>query len=112
MGFPGGSDGKQSACNEGDPGSIPGTGRSGEGNGNPLQHSCLENSMDYRGAWWTIVHGIAESDISGRLTLSLYFQKRRESFQIDKAGNGVSERRINMCITLEELSRCLTEEGC
>ena len=92
--------------------SMGSLGRSGEGNGNPLQHSCLENSMDYRGAWWTIVHGIAESDISERLTLSLSFQKRRESFQRDKAGNGVSERRINMCITLEELSRCLTEEGC
>ena len=49
-GFPGGSDGKASACNAGDPGSIPGSGRSpGEGNGNPLQHSCLENPMD-RGA--------------------------------------------------------------
>ena len=47
MGFPGGSDGKASACNAGDPGSIPGSGRSpGEGNGNPLQHSCLENPMD------------------------------------------------------------------
>ena len=45
--FPGGSDGKASACNAGDPGSIPGSGRSpGEGNGNPLQHSCLENLMD------------------------------------------------------------------
>ena len=44
---PGGSDGKVSACNAGDPGSIPGLGRSpGEGNGNPLQHSCLENPMD------------------------------------------------------------------
>ena len=43
----GGSDGKASACNAGDPGSIPGLGRSpGEGNGNPLQHSCLENPMD------------------------------------------------------------------
>ena len=51
LGFPGGSDGKASACNLGDPGSIPGSGRSpGEGNGNPLQHSCLENPMD-RGAW-------------------------------------------------------------
>ena len=50
-GFPGGSDGKASACNAGDPGSIPGLGRSpGEGNGDPLQYSCLENSMD-RGAW-------------------------------------------------------------
>ena len=47
LGFPGGSDGKASACNVGDPGSIPGLGRSpGEGNGNPLQYSCLENSMD------------------------------------------------------------------
>ena len=45
--FPGGSDGKASACNVGDPGSIPGLGRSpGEGNGNPLQYSCLENPMD------------------------------------------------------------------
>ena len=45
--FPGGSDSKASACNAGDPGSIPGSGRSpGEGNGNPLQHSCLENPME------------------------------------------------------------------
>ena len=50
VGFPGGSDGKASACNAGDPGSIPGSGRSpGEVNGNPLQHSCLENPVD-RGA--------------------------------------------------------------
>ena len=50
-GFPGGLDGKASACSEGDPGSIPGSGRSpGRGNGNPLQYPCLENSMD-RGAW-------------------------------------------------------------
>ena len=50
-GFPGGSDGKASACNVGDPGSNPGSGRSpGEGNGNPCQYSCLENPMD-RGAW-------------------------------------------------------------
>ena len=53
MGFHGGSDGKASACSVGDPGSIPGSGRSlGEGNGNPLQYSCLKNSMD-RGAWWS-----------------------------------------------------------
>ena len=49
--FPGGSDGEESACNAGDPGLVPGSGRSpGEGNGNPLQYSCLEDSMD-RGAW-------------------------------------------------------------
>ena len=53
--------GKQSACNVGDPGSIPGLGRSpGGGDENPLQYSCLENSMD-RGAWWATVHGIEES---------------------------------------------------
>ena len=52
MGFPGGSDGKESACNEGDLGSIPGSGRfPEEGNGYPLQYSCLESPKD-RGAWW------------------------------------------------------------
>ena len=51
QGFPGGSDGKVPVCNSGDLGSIPGLGRSpGEGNGNPLQYSCLENPMD-KGAW-------------------------------------------------------------
>ena len=56
MGFPSGSEGKEPACNAGDLGSIPGLGRSaGEGNGNPLQHSCLENSMD-RGVWQATVH--------------------------------------------------------
>ena len=53
--------GKESACNAADSGSIPGSGRSpGEGNGNPLQYSCLENPMD-RGAWQVIVHGVAKS---------------------------------------------------
>ena len=59
--FNDGSDGKASAYNAGDPGSIPASGRSpGEGNGNPLQYSCLENPMD-GGAWWATVHGVAES---------------------------------------------------
>ena len=59
-GFPGGSDGKESACNVGDLGLIPELGRSpGEGNNNPFQYSCLENSMD-RGAWQAIVHGVAK----------------------------------------------------
>ena len=58
MGFLGGSDGKASARTAGGPGLIPRSGRSpGEGNGNPLQYSCLENSMD-GGAWWAIVHGV------------------------------------------------------
>ena len=61
VGFPGDSDNKESACNAGDQGSIPGLGRSpGEGNGNPFQYSCLENSMDL-GAWWTTVHGVAKN---------------------------------------------------
>ena len=61
MGSPGGSEGKESACNVGDPGSIPGLGISpGGGHGNPLQYSCLENSMD-RGAGWVTVHGVTKS---------------------------------------------------
>ena len=61
-GFPSGSECKESACKAGDPGLIPGSGRSpGEENGYPLQYSCLENSM-VRGAWWATVHGVAESD--------------------------------------------------
>ena len=60
-GFPGISDGKESACNVGDPGSIPGSGRfPGEENGNPLQYSCLESPID-RVAWWATVHGVADS---------------------------------------------------
>ena len=61
LGFPGGSDGKESACNVGDLGSIPEFGKSpGEGNGYPLQYSCLENPMD-RGAWQAIGHGVTKS---------------------------------------------------
>ena len=61
MGFPGGSDGKESTCNVGNSGSIPGLGRSpGKGNGNPLQYSCLGNPMD-RGAWQATIHGVAKS---------------------------------------------------
>ena len=61
VGLPCGSDGKESACNEGDLGSIPGWGRSsGGGHGSPLQHSCLENLMD-RGVWWATVHGVTKS---------------------------------------------------
>ena len=61
VGFPSGSDGKESTCNAEDLGSIPGLERSlGEGNGNPLQYSCLENSMD-RGAWQSTVPGVTKS---------------------------------------------------
>ena len=60
-GFPCGSDRKESACSVGDLDLVPGSGRSpGEGNGYPLQYSCLENSLD-RGDWWAVVHGITKS---------------------------------------------------
>ena len=60
LGFPGGSDGKESACNAGDLGLIPGLGKSpGGGHGNPLQYSCLENPMD-RGAWQAMVPGVTK----------------------------------------------------
>ena len=75
--FPGGSDGKASACNAGDPGSIPGWGRSpGEGNGNPLQYSCLENPTDGE-AWQATVYGVAKSRtrLSG-FTFTFHFLKK------------------------------------
>ena len=60
-GFPGSSDSRESAYNAAEPDSIPGSGRSlGEGNGNPLQYSCLENPMD-RGPWWATIHRVKKS---------------------------------------------------
>ena len=71
--LPGGSDGKESACNSGDLGSIPGSGRSPrEGNGYSLQYSYLENSMDRRARWVPVVHGVAKSQIQLPLLLSTY----------------------------------------
>ena len=69
MGFPGHSDGKESTCNAGDPGSIPGSGRSpGEGNDSPPQYSCLENPRD-RGTWQATVHGVAKNWTTERLSM-------------------------------------------
>ena len=69
MGFPGGSDSKESACNIGELGLIPSSGRSpGEGNSDSLQDSCLGNPMD-GGAWWAIVHGVTKRlDVTEQLT--------------------------------------------
>ena len=79
----GGSDGKESACNAGDPGSIPGSGKSpGERNGYPLLYSCLENSMD-RGAWWATVHGVAKSQTQlSDLYFTIYLLHRRLSERV------------------------------
>ena len=72
MGLPGGSDGKTSACNAGNPGLIPGLGRSpGEGNGYPLEYSSLENSMD-KGARWATVNRVEKNWT--RLSNLLHFQ--------------------------------------
>ena len=60
QGFPGGSDGKASSCNAGNLAFISGFSTSGRGHGNPLQYSCLENSMD-RGAWWATVRGVTDA---------------------------------------------------
>ena len=72
--LPGSSDGKESTCNARCPGLIPGSGTfPGEGNGTLLQLSCQDNSMD-RGAWWAIIHGVAKSWMTKRLTLSIPLQ--------------------------------------
>ena len=74
LGFPGGSDGKESTWNAGDLGLIPGLGRSpGEENGYPLQYSCLENSMN-RGVGQATVYGVQESDMTERLSLEGLYQ--------------------------------------
>ena len=88
MGFLGGSDGKEPVCNAGDPGSIPESGRCpGEGNGNPLQYPCLENSMD-RGAWQATVHVATKSQTLLRNTQiykeTLVIEIEWSSFSIHK----------------------------
>ena len=81
VGFPGGSNSKESACDAGDPGLIPGLGISpGEGNIKSLQYSCLENSMD-RGTWQTTVHGVTKSDTTVRLTeVEVQIAREREKW--------------------------------
>ena len=85
-GFPGGSVGKESACNAGDArdsGSIPGWGRSpGGGHGNPLQYSCMENPMD-RGAWQVTVHRVAKSQtLLKRLSMHIFYFFLVQSWEI------------------------------
>ena len=91
MGFPGDSEGKESACNEGDAGLIPGLGRShGEGNGNPFQYSCLENPQGQRSLAGYSPWGRKEWDITERL----HFH-----FHLNKAGDGGKELSILIMVT-------------
>ena len=84
MGSPGGSEVKVSACNVGDLGSIPGSEKSpGEGNGNPLQYSCLEKPMD-GGAWRATVHGVAKSQTYSDRATPLSLSKLLYSLQSEK----------------------------
>ena len=87
VGFPGGSEVKASACSAGDLGSIPRLRRfPGEGNGNPLQYSCLENPID-GGAWWATVHGVAKSQTQLSNSLSLFFSDSVVQNPLAKAGD-------------------------
>ena len=89
-GFPGALASKESPCNTGDPGLIPGSGRfPREGNGNPSQYSCLENPMD-RGAWW----GHKESDTTKRRTLSQYVSAEGEEWNL---GTSLAVQRLRLC---------------
>ena len=97
--FPGGSDGKESAYNAGDLGSIPGLGRAPEeGNGNPPQYSCLENSMD-RGTWQATLHGVAKCQVqlstehkhSFYIVLAFYHRKHQKQFHRDISQETYSE---------------------
>ena len=104
-GLPGGSDGKESARNAGDPGSIPGLGQTpGEWNGYPLQYSCLENSMD-REAWQASVQGVTESDMTEQLTFSLFIPCSRRSrlFSLPEWSKHVTN---SLSLHKTPLSRC------
>ena len=86
---PHGSEGKESACSAGDPGSIPELGRSsGGGHSNPLQYSCLESPMD-RGAWWATVHVVAEWEMTKQLTLSLFWAFDIKTWCLDSCNSSV-----------------------
>ena len=100
--FPGGSDGKASVYNAGDPGLIPGLGRSpGECNGNPLQYYCLENPMD-RGAWWATVHGDTKSRTRlSDFTFSWHIRLANISYFQESSFIPTSRARYDFCSVAE-----------
>ena len=104
-GFPGGSEVKVSACNVGDLGSIRGSERSPrEGNGNPLQYSCLENPMD-GGAWWATVHGVAKSrtQLSDFTSLSQSVRTLFLTLQAHSLYHRFNEDFIHSCLFLSPM---------
>ena len=111
MGFPGGSEVKASACIVGDLGSIPGSGRSpGEGNGNPLQYSCLENPMDGR-AWWATVHRVTKS----RTRLNDLTLSRSKWIHLHDLAKGTTcvppgFKDTWVCVPIYSYHRCYTSE--
>ena len=127
-GFPSGSVGKESACNAGDLGSIPGSGRSpGEGNGNPLQYSCLENSMD-RGSGWLQFMGLQRVRHDCTTNIPFVFQHHTPvvlaATEIQRApsapkGRGVPVLPLSHCCfplpsgpTIADLQSCSLLFGC
>ena len=96
QGFPGGSDGKEPVCNVGDPGSIPGSVKSpGEGNGYPLQYSCLENSVD-GGAWQAAVHGVAKSQTRLR-NFTFFLRPEVARREVSEVGGAQSKTAGPLC---------------
>ena len=94
---PGGSDGKEFDCNARDPGSISGLGKSpGEVNDNPLQYSCLENSMDW-GTWRATVHGVTNSRTWLKWLTLLHFKALNLHFFLKK----ILQLRLNLCLSLQ-----------
>ena len=97
MGFPGGLDGKKSACNAGDLGSIPGSGRSpGEGVGNPPQYSCLENPHGWRSLVGYSPWGCKESDTTERLHFTLLHFKETRGYLEDHQSKPVIDNAASL----------------
>ena len=101
----GSSDGNVSACNGGDLGLIPGSGRSpGEGNGNPLQYSCLENPMD-TGAWQATVHGVEESRTRLSDFTRLHYARKQVIYVKEYQFSSVAQLCLTLCNPVDDTIR-------